>query len=211
MLFRSVGSLPLAAHAFCISGTLAVEGNNCTTFYSGSSSTSQATVRFSDPKLNNSVSPFRNGARYFQIVMNTITGGSYNVVNLEWSHLPRGPFTQFQSSLTVGTTKVASRIVDIFAETGTRPLGSPFFVRYTLPAGVPIGEIFEVKFLANNNGHVGANGLLDGNALTSFVDLNRDNVSRENVPGPLPVVGVFMALGGASRFRRRLKAASATK
>jgi hypothetical protein len=206
-----VASLPHSAHAFCVSGSLAVDGNNCTTFYSGSTSASQATIRLSDPKLNNSVAPLRAGARYFQIVMNTVLGGSYTVSNFEWSRLPGGSFSSFQSSLAVGATAVATGVTDILAASGSDPLGNPFYVRYTIPAGVALNETFEVKFLANNNGAVDANGLLTGSSLTSFVDLNRDHTSRENVPGPLPAVGVFMALGTASRFRRRLKAASGAK
>ena len=204
-----VASIPQEAKAFCVSGTLAVEGNNCTTFYSGGSSISQATIKLSDAKLNNSVTPLRAGARYFQIVMNTVLGGTYNITNFEWANGPSGPFSNFQSSLSVGATKVATSVIDILAAGGSAPLGNPFFVRYTIPAGVALNETFEVKFLANNNGAVGANGFLTGSSITSFVDLNRDHTSSENVPGPLPVVGAFMALGSASRFRRRLKIASA--
>jgi hypothetical protein len=141
--------------------------------------------------------------------MNTVLGGTYNITNFEWANGPSGPFSNFQSSLSVGATKVATSVIDILAAGGSAPLGNPFFVRYTIPAGVALNETFEVKFLANNNGAVGANGFLTGSSLTSFVDLNRDHTSRENVPGPLPVVGAFMALGSASRFRRRLKIASA--
>ena len=142
---------------------------------------------------------------------NTFLGGTYTITNFEWSRSPSGPFSLFQSSLAVGATKVATGIYDILAESGTAPLGNPFYVRYVIPAGVALNETFEVKFLANNNGAVDANGQLTGSALTSFVDLNRDHTSRVNVPGPLPAVGVFMALGGASRFRRRLKASLASK
>jgi hypothetical protein len=206
-----VGSLPMEAKAFCVSGTLAVENNNCTTFYSGGSSTSQATIKLSDAKLNDSVTPVRSGARYFQIAMNTVLGNTYTIDNFEWSRSPGGPFTNFQANLAVGATRVATGVIDIRASSGTAPLGNPFFVRYTIPAGVALNETFEVKFLANNNGAVDANGFLTGSSLTSFVDLNRDHTSRENVPGPLPAVGAFMALGSASRFRRRLRSAAAIK
>ncbi|MFM7229290.1 MAG: hypothetical protein ACKO2F_06585 [Cyanobacteriota bacterium] len=163
----------------------------------------------SDPKLNDSAAPVRAGAKFFQIVMNTasLTGvpGTYTVNNFEWARLPGGPFSTFQASLSVGAARVATAVQDISALSGTTPVGSPFFVRYTLPAGVALDEVFEVKFLANNNGAVDANGFLTGSSLTSFVDLNRDHTSRVNVPGPLPVVGAFVALGSASRLRRRMK------
>ncbi len=210
-----VVAAPQQASAFCVSGSLAVEGNNCTTFYSGTSSTSQATIRLSDPKLNDSVSPVRAGAKFFQLVMNTasLTGvpGTYTVSNFEWSRLPGGPFSAFQASLSVGAAKVATAIQDISTLSGTAPIGNPFFVRYTLPAGVALDEVFEVKFLANNNGAVDANGFLTGSSLTSFVDLNRDHTSRENVPGPLPALGAFVALGSASRLRRRMKSLSVSE
>lgn len=204
-------SAPQRADAFCVAGSLAVDGNNCTTFYSGSSSTSQATIRLSDPKLNDSVAPLRAGAKFFQIVMNTVLGGTYTVNNFEWARLPSGPFSTFQASLSVGASRVATAVQDINALSGTVPIGSPFFIRYTLPAGVALNETFEVKFLANNNGATDANGFLVGSSLTSFVDLNRDHTSRENVPGPLPAVGAVLALGSASRLRRRMKALSASK
>ena len=204
-------SAPQRADAFCVAGALVAAGNNCTTFYSGSSSTSQATIQLFDPKLNDSVAPVRAGAKFFQIVMNTAFGGTYTVNNFEWARSPGGPFSTFQLSLAVGASKVATAVQDINALSGTIPIGNPFFIRYTLPAGVALNETFEVRFLANNDGTTGADGFLKGSSLTSFVDLNRDHTSRENVPGPLPAVGAVLALGSASRLRRRMKALTASK
>lgn len=192
------------AEAFCTSGSVAILSNSCTTF--NPASASQATIKLVDAKLNNSLAPLRPGARYFQIAINTALGGSYTITDFEWARSSGGPFSTFQASLAVGATRVATGITDILAASGTSPLGNPFFVRYTLPAGVAVGEAFEVKFLANNNGAVDANGFLTGSSLTSFVDLNRDHTSA--VPGPLPAVGVLMALGKASKYRRRLRIVS---
>jgi hypothetical protein len=139
--------------------------------------------------------------------MKTLLGGTHDVTDFEWARLPNGPFTPFQPNLSVRATPRATDIIDIDS-VSTAPIGSPFYVRYTLPAGVALNEVFQVKFLANNNGATNE-GFLTGNPLTSFVDLNRDHTSGENVPGPLPLAGVFMALGGASRLRRRMKLESA--
>jgi len=138
--------------------------------------------------------------------MNTVLGGTYTITDFEWSRSKSGPFSLFQASLAVGATEVATGVTDILAASGIVPIGRPFYVRYTIPAGVAVGEVFEARFLANNDGAVDANGFLTGSSLTSFVNLSRDHTST--VPGPLPVVGVFLALGRASQFRRHLKTAS---
>ena len=189
--------------AACLYGDLSVDGNNCTGFDPATPST--ATLRFEDAKLNDSVSPARAGAKYFQLKIFTArssgTAGSYTISDFGWSRTADGPYTTFQNILTVGPTPTATSIAST-AVSSPPALGSPFFFRYTLPAGVNDGDIFDVSFQANNDQAVDGSGYLATSVGNSYLQLGRDNQAL--VPGPLPLAGALAALGYSRRIRRAL-------
>jgi len=189
--------------AACLYGDLNSLGNNCTGFDAATPST--ATIRFQDAKLNDSTVPVRAGAKYFQLKIFTArlsgTAGSYTISDFGWSRTADGPYTTFQNSLTVGPTPTATSIAST-AVSSPPALGSPFFIRYTLPAGVTGGDIFDIMFLANNNQAVDDSGYLDIRTSYSGVGLTRDNEAL--VPGPLPLAGALAAFGYSRRIRRAL-------
>lgn len=205
------------ARAACLTGSLPVDGNNCTSFDNASPST--ATLRFEDPKLNNSTSPPRNGAKYFQLIFDPINGGPYQITNFEWSrggdlnNLNAWSWTQFQSALQISSSmKTSTAIVDV-SPAATTPLGNPFYVRYSIPAGILVNEAIDITFTANNDRNIlqsvesGFNPEFDTlktSGLNSGFTLTRDNTATTSVPAPMALPGLAIAISHATSLRRRI-------
>ncbi|MFM7229291.1 MAG: hypothetical protein ACKO2F_06590 [Cyanobacteriota bacterium] len=204
---------------------LAQYGNSCPEFDYTIDNT--VILKYEDPKLNNSASPPRAGAQYFQFgVFNTASGGAsignkVTLTNLGWSRsVDPASFTTFQPSFETGAGTASSAYYNyapIVAVPGPPPpMGSPFYLRYTIPAGTTsLDDVLASTFLFNNNSSTvpappnttvnGASGgqILEARALLSGGELTRDNVAA--VPAPLPLLGVGTLAAGALRLRRRLR------
>lgn len=183
-------------------------------------------LKYSDAKLTNTTAPPRPGAQYFQFgLFNTASGGDapgapVTLTNLGWSRsADPASFTTFQPSFVTGsgTASVPGyNYTPIVAVPGPGPLGSPFYLKYTIPAGsTALNDVIASSFLFNNNSSTvpapanttvnGVSGgqILEARALISGGELTRDNVAA--VPAPLPVLGVGTLAAGALRLRRRLR------
>ncbi len=183
-------------------------------------------LKYEDAKLNGTISPPRPGAQYFQFgLFNTASGGvapgaPVTLTNLGWSRsADPASFTTFQPSFVTGsgTASVPGyNYTPIVAVPGPGPMGSPFYLRYTIPAGsTALNDVIASSFLFNNNSSTvpasanttvnGVSGgqILEARALISGGELTRDNVAA--VPAPLPVLGVGTLAAGALRLRRRLR------
>lgn len=204
---------------------LALYGNSCPEFDYTIDNT--VILKYEDPKLNNSTKPDRAGAQYFQFgVFNTASGGAapgapVTLTNLGWSRsADPASFTTFQPSFVTGSGTAFPanyNYTSIVAVPGPPPpMGSPFYLKYTIPAGsTAMNDVIASTFLFNNNSSTvpappnttvnGAPGgqILETRALISGGELTRDNVAA--VPAPLPVLGVGTLAAGALRLRRRLR------
>jgi len=202
---------------------LALFSNSCPEFNYSIDNT--VILKYDDAKLNNSLSPARPGAQYFQFgLFNSASGGTapgvpVTLTNLAWSRSDNpASFTTFQSSFVTGSgtgSVPGYNYTPIVAVPGPGPMGSPFYLRYTIPAGSTVlNDVIASSFLFNNNSatvpapsNTTVNGLpggqiLETRALISGGELTRDNVA---VPAPLPVLGVGTLAAGALRLRRRLR------
>lgn len=182
-------------------------------------------LKYADAKLNNSVAPPRDGAKFFQFgLFNTSSGGvapgaPVTLTNLGWSRSDDpASFTTFQSSFVTGsgTASVPGyNYTPIVSVPFPPPLGSPFYLRYTIPAGSTVAnDVIASSFIFNNNSATvpapptttvdGSPGgrILETRALLSGGELTRDNTAA--VPAPLPLLGVGTMAVGALRLRRRL-------
>jgi hypothetical protein len=203
---------------------LAIYSNSCPEFDYNIDNT--VILKYDDAKLNGSVSPPRAGAQYFQFgLFNSASGGAapgapVTLTNLGWSRsVDPASFTTFQSSFVSGSgtgSLPGYNYTPIVSVPGPGPLGSPFYLRYTIPAGSTVqDDVIASSFLFNNNSatvpapsNTTVNGLpggqiLETRALISGGELTRDNVAA--VPAPLPVLGVGTLAAGALRLRRRLR------
>jgi hypothetical protein len=117
-------------------------------------------------------------------------------------------YTSFTPSSTVSnisspTTFVYSSIVDIGATAGT-----PFYMRYTLPAGLAQGSRVQSNFVANSDGQA-VGGVLDDLAgANSFISLSRLHTA---IPEPTSLMLVASCAGGwvVRRWRKRSVASPA--
>lgn len=204
---------------------LALYGNSCPEFDYTIDNT--VILKYDDAKFNSSVTPSRAGAQYFQFgVFNAASGGltagnNVTLTNLGWSRSSDpASFTTFQPSFLTGAGSGSQPYYNytaIQAVPGAPPpMGSPFYLRYTIPAGsTALDDVLVTTFLFNNNSSTvpapanttvnGASGgqILEARALYSGGELTRDNVAA--VPAPLPVLGVGTLAAGALRLRRRLR------
>lgn len=185
-------------------------------------------LKYADPKLTNTTSPPRAGAQFFQFgLFNAASGGSatgapITLTNLGWSRsVDPASFTTFQPSFVTGAgsgVDAAYNYAPIVTVPGPGPIGSPFYLRYTIPAGSTVSnDVISSTFLFNNNSatvpapsSTTVNGLpggqiLETRALISGGELTRDNTAVVPVPAPLPVLGVGTLAAGALRLRRRLR------
>jgi len=205
---------------------LVLYGNSCPEFDYTIDNT--VILKYEDPKLNNSTSPFRAGAQYFQFgVFNTAAGGAapgdpVTLTNLGWSRSPDpASFTTFQPSFVTGSGTAFPanyNYTSIVAVPGPPPpMGSPFYLKYTIPAGsTAMNDILSTTFLFNNTAtqtipappNTTVNGATGGQILKTTATLSGGELTRDNVaavPAPLPVLGVGTLAAGALRLRRRLR------
>lgn len=223
-IFFSIG-FPSTAKA-CIGNpvtNLAQFGNSCPEFDYTIDNT--VILRYSDPKLATTTNPLRLGAEYFQFgVFNAADNGKalgspVTLTNLGWSRsADPASFTTFLPSFATGAGSASSPNYNYssIVQVPSPPMGTPFFLRYTIPAGsTALDDVLSTTFLFNNNSATvpapsnttvnGAPGgqILKTTALVSGGELTRDNVAA--VPAPLPVLGVGTLAAGALRLRRRLR------
>jgi hypothetical protein len=118
-------------------------------------------LRYSDPKLANSSSPPRFGAQYFQFgVFNAANNGNslgnpVTLTNLGWSRsADPASFTTFLPSFVTGAGSVSSPDYNYtsIVPVPSPPMGTPFFLRYTIPAGfTALDDVLATTFLFYNN------------------------------------------------------------
>lgn len=223
-----LGSQALPAKA-CIGNpvqNLADYSNTCPVFDYTVDNT--VILKYNDAKLIGSISPPRPGAQYFQFgLFNSASGGTVpgvpvTLTNLGWSRsLDPASFTTFEPSFPTGSgtgSVPGYNYTSIVTVPGPGPMGSPFYLRYTIPAGsTAVDDVIASSFLFNNNSatvpaspNTTVNGLpggqiLETRALISGGELTRDNTAVVPVPAPLPVLGVGTLAAGALRLRRRLR------
>ena len=204
---------------------LALYGNSCPEF--DYTIDNAVILKYEDPKLNNSTSPFRAGALYFQFgVFNTASGGAapgapVTLTNLGWSRsADPASFTTFEPSFVTGSGTAFPanyNYTSIVAVPGPPPMGSPFYLKYTIPAGsTATNDILSTTFRFNNTAtetipapaNTTVNGATGGEILKTTATLSGGELTRDNVaavPAPLPVLGVGTLAAGALRLRRRLR------
>jgi len=206
---------------------LALYGNSCPEFDYTIDNT--VILKYEDPKLNNSTKPDRAGAQYFQFgVFNTAAGGTVpgapvTLTNLGWSRsADPASFTTFEPSFVTGSgtafpANYNYNYTSIVAVPEPPPMGSPFYLKYTIPAGsTATNDILSTTFRFNNTAtetipapaNTPVNGATGGEILKTTATLSGGELTRDNVaavPAPLPVLGVVTLAAGALRLRRRLR------
>jgi len=199
------------AKAACLTADLVFQGTDCVTFEAGLSAT--AKVFFADPNLTNP-----NANPNFQLGFFTSGGSAVNLANLSWSTTQNGTYQSLLTgSFTTGTnsTYSYSPIQTVNFPDSPVPTGSPFWVKYDIPAGLAAGEMVSIQ-LRSNGDTSSTGGILDASGTTpKVVVLARSNTaaiapppSSDAAPGPLPLLGAGAAFGVSRRLRRRIRAAA---
>lgn len=200
------------AKAACFSGDLIGLGTDCSKFEAGLTAT--AKVFFTSPNLQ---SP--NGNLYWQLGGSVSSADPVTLTNLQWSNSQNGSYSPLLAgSLSLGTNSVASySVIQGPTSTGNAPVptGSPFWIQYTIPAGLVAGTSVNVQLLSNNDINLDTNGNLSNTGSNGFYSDTRTNLSAippdpstDPAPGPLPLLGAGAAFGVSRRLRRRIKAAA---
>jgi hypothetical protein len=178
-------------------GDLIVDGTNARLF--DPATPTDVINRYQDPQLL--------GARFIQVGFRTTNPSAFDITNLAWSR-DNLTYTSFTPSSTVSnvsspTTYAYSSIVDL----GVGQFASnPFYIKYTLPAGLLPGSRVSSQFLANADGQT-TGGELNDNGL-AFVSLPRLHTA---IPEPTSLMLVASCAGGwvVRRWRKRSVASPA--
>jgi hypothetical protein len=178
-------------------GDLIIDGTNAKLF---DPATPTAVInRYSDSQLSS--------ARFIQIGFRTNNPVAFDITNIAWSR-DNSTYTSFTPSSTV--SNVSSPTIYSFSaviDLGVGQFASdPFFMRYTLPAGLLPGSVVSSQFIANGDGQTTA-GVLNDNGLV-FASLPRLHTA---VPEPTSLLLVASCAGGwvVRRWRKRSVASPA--
>jgi hypothetical protein len=178
-------------------GDLIVDGTNARLF--DPATPTGVINRFDDPSLQN--------VRFIQVGFRTDNPSAFDITNLAWSR-DNSTYTSFTPSSTVAnvsspTNYIYSDVVNLGATAG-----QPFYVRYTLPAGLALNSRVQSVFVANSDGQV-VGGVLD-NAVgaNSFIRTSRLHTA---IPEPTSLMLVASCAGGwiVRRWRKRSVASPA--
>ena len=177
-------------------GDLIIDGTNAKLF--DPATPTDVINRYSDSSLQN--------VKFIQIGFRTNNPVAFDVTNIAWSR-DNSTYTSFTPSSTVAnvassTTYIYSSVISL-GDTA----GDPFYVRFTLPAGLTIGARVQSSFLANSGGEV-VNGALDDVGGNSFISVSRLHTA---VPEPTSLLLVASCAGGwvVRRWRKRSVASPA--
>jgi hypothetical protein len=171
------------AGAVCLS---AGTGSNCGSF--NSDTLSYVTQEYTSTNLNPN--------QYFQIGFRSSDSNSYSIQAIEYS-LNNSSWTSFtSSSISASGSYSYSPIINL-------NIAAPFYVRYTLPVGIPLNAIIDSRFVSNNNG-AQSGGILSDVSGNNYLAVVRSSTSvpPAPVPAPLPVVGAVAAFAHVRRLRR---------
>jgi hypothetical protein len=198
------------AKAACLTSDLIGFGTDCVTFEAGQSAT--AKVFFSDANLQ---PPGANPN--FQIGFSSSLGTAITLSNLSWSSSQNGTYAPLLTgSFTSGINSnySYSGIQTTNAANSPVPTGSPFWVKYDIPAGLASGTQVSIQLRSNADTSSTGGVLNAGGSTPNAVVLSRVNtavvtpppITGEAAPGPLPLLGAGAAFGVSRRLRRRIRA-----
>ncbi len=195
-LSAGIALAPAPASAICLSGSLDIDGTNCTLF--NPSTDSQATNKIVDPGLNQT--PFAQMGFRTDAALADV-----QITGIGWSQDDGATWTPFNPSFlgSIGSSYVYTDPFDF------RPnvVGTPLLTRFTIESGSSLvtGNLVQSILVASAINTTDDNGRLEESSRVGdiFVQTSRD---QESVPGPLPLLGAGAAFGYSRRLRRRLKA-----
>lgn len=140
--------------------------------------------------------------RFIQVGFSTTNSAAFSVSAIAWSR-DNITFQEFQPNNFVdgvvsgGSVKYSS-VIDLGAPIGGTS-STPFYLRYTLPAGIDMGALVQSAFRANSNGST-SNGILSDEITNGFVSLTRLHTA---VPEPTSLL--LLSSVGAWGIWRRVK------
>ena len=140
--------------------------------------------------------------RFIQVGFSTTNTAAFSVSAIAWSR-DNITFQEFQPNNFVdgvvsgGSVKYSS-VIDLGAPIGGTS-STPFYLRYTLPAGIDMGALVQSAFRANSNGST-SNGILSDEITNNFVSLTRLHTA---VPEPTSLL--LLSSVGAWGIWRRVK------
>ena len=142
--------------------------------------------------------------RYIQVGFRTNNPSAFNITEIAWSkdNISYTNFTpnNFVNDINSPTDYRYSDIIDLGAIIGGSST-TPFYIRYTIPAGIEIGKGIQSKFLANADAFA-TNGVLDFGQNNNFIALTRSHTA---VPEP---TSLMLVSSVALLLRWRLKSRS---
>lgn len=194
-LSAGIALAPAPASAICLSGSLDIDGTNCTLF--NPSTDSQATNKIDDPGLNQT--PFAQMGFRTDAALADV-----QITGIGWSQDDGATWTLFNPSSLgpIGSSYVYTNPFDF-----TPKVGTPLLTRFTIESGSSLvtGNLVQSILVASAINTTDVNGRLNESSRVGdiFVQTSRD---QESVPGPLPLLGASAAFGYSRRLRRRLKA-----
>ncbi|MEB3318301.1 MAG: hypothetical protein VKO39_09220 [Cyanobacteriota bacterium] len=160
--------------------------NNCSSF--SGDTLSQVTQTYTSSNLISN--------KFFQMGFRSSTGGAYTINNLAYS-TNGSSFTTISGSV---STTASFQYINIQNPFGVNPMTIPFYVRYDILAGVPIGVTIDSMFLANNAG-TSTGGVLNFEG-GDFQAIERSHTAVAPVPAPLPLLGTAVLFPCINRLQR---------
>ncbi|MFN7733016.1 MAG: PEP-CTERM sorting domain-containing protein [Pirellula sp.] len=175
----------------------------------GNLNTDGTNARFFDPNtptdvINRYGDNSLSSINFIQVGFRTNNVSAFDITNIAWSR-DNVSYTAFTPSDSV--TNIAAppnfRYTSIISLSA--PAGSPFYIRFTLPAGIDVGKIIESRFIGNSDG-LTSSGVLASDVNNTFLALTRTHTA---IPEPTSMLLVLSGAGWVVCRARRKRSKTA--